>query len=93
MAKRLATRYGRKRHRADRGKLDVRKTIRKPLRGGSVTRGFGRAATCDRSFSGGLAARDRYQERTSWQSFWRLGCGMACGVDRFYSLAHRLQTG
>ena len=29
MAKRLATRYARKRHRADKGKLDVRKTIRK----------------------------------------------------------------
>src|SRR5580704_12686681 len=36
MAKRLATRYARKRHRADRGKLDVRKTIRKSMGHGGV---------------------------------------------------------
>src|ERR1700722_1460937 len=36
MAKRLATRYARKRHRADRGKLDVRKTIRKSMGYGGV---------------------------------------------------------
>ena len=36
MAKRLATRYSRKRHRAARGKLDVRKTIRKSMGYGGV---------------------------------------------------------
>ena len=36
MAKRLATKYSRKRHRADRGKLDVRKTIRKSMGHGGV---------------------------------------------------------
>ncbi|HZZ86922.1 MAG TPA: VWA domain-containing protein [Caulobacteraceae bacterium] len=36
MAKRLATRYSRKRHRADKGKLDVRKTIRKSMGYGGV---------------------------------------------------------
>ncbi len=36
MAKRLATRYARKRHRADKGKLDVRKTIRKSMGYGGV---------------------------------------------------------
>jgi len=36
MAKRLATRYSRKRHRADKGKLDVRKTIRKSMAHGGV---------------------------------------------------------
>jgi len=36
MAKRLATRYSRKRHRAARGKLDVRKTIRKSMPYGGV---------------------------------------------------------
>jgi hypothetical protein len=36
MAKRLATRYSRKRHRAHRGKLDVRKTIRKSMGYGGV---------------------------------------------------------
>ena len=36
MAKRLATRYSRKRHRADKGKLDVRKTIRRSMGYGGV---------------------------------------------------------
>jgi hypothetical protein len=36
MAKRLASKYSRKRHRADRGKLDVRKTIRKSMGYGGV---------------------------------------------------------
>ena len=36
MAKRLATRYARKRHRADKGKLDVRKTIRKSMGYGGI---------------------------------------------------------
>lgn len=36
MAKRLATRYSRKRHRAHRGHLDVRKTIRKSMGYGGV---------------------------------------------------------
>ena len=36
MAKRLASRYSRKRHRADKGKLDVRKTIRKSMPYGGV---------------------------------------------------------
>ncbi len=36
MAKRLATRYARKRHRAHRGNLDVRKTIRKSMGYGGV---------------------------------------------------------
>jgi len=36
MAKRLASRYSRKRHRADRGKLDVRKTIRRSMPYGGV---------------------------------------------------------
>ena len=36
MAKRLATKYSRKRHRADKGKLDVRKTIRKSMGYGGV---------------------------------------------------------
>jgi len=36
MAKRLATRYARKRHRAHKGKLDVRKTIRKSMGYGGV---------------------------------------------------------
>ncbi len=36
MAKRLASRYARKRHRADKGKLDVRKTIRKSMGYGGV---------------------------------------------------------
>ena len=36
MAKRLASRYARKRHRADRGKLDVRKTIRRSMPYGGV---------------------------------------------------------
>ena len=36
MAKRLATRYSRKRHRADKGRLDVRKTIRKSMGYGGV---------------------------------------------------------
>jgi uncharacterized protein with von Willebrand factor type A (vWA) domain len=36
MAKRLATRYSRKRHRAARGKLDVRRTIRKSMGYGGV---------------------------------------------------------
>jgi uncharacterized protein len=36
MAKRLATRYSRKRHRAAKGKLDVRKTIRKSMGYGGV---------------------------------------------------------
>ncbi|HLY81064.1 MAG TPA: VWA domain-containing protein, partial [Caulobacteraceae bacterium] len=36
MAKRLASRYGRKRHRADRGRLDVRKTIRRSMPYGGV---------------------------------------------------------
>jgi uncharacterized protein with von Willebrand factor type A (vWA) domain len=36
MAKRLATRYARKRHRADKGKLDVRKTIRRSMPYGGV---------------------------------------------------------
>ncbi|MFI4935410.1 MAG: VWA domain-containing protein [Caulobacterales bacterium] len=36
MAKRLATRYSRKRHRAKKGKLDVRKTIRKSMGYGGV---------------------------------------------------------
>jgi uncharacterized protein len=36
MAKRLATRYARKRHRADKGKLDVRRTIRKSMAHGGV---------------------------------------------------------
>jgi len=36
MARRLATRYARKRHRADKGKLDVRKTIRKSMGYGGV---------------------------------------------------------
>ena len=36
MAKRLATRYARKRHRAHKGKLDVRKTIRKCMGYGGV---------------------------------------------------------
>ena len=36
MAKRLATRYARKRHRSDKGKLDVRKTIRKSMGYGGV---------------------------------------------------------
>jgi uncharacterized protein with von Willebrand factor type A (vWA) domain len=36
MAKRLANRYARKRHRAHRGKLDVRKTIRKSMGYGGV---------------------------------------------------------
>jgi uncharacterized protein with von Willebrand factor type A (vWA) domain len=36
MAKRLATRYSRKRHRADKGRLDVRKTIRRSMPYGGV---------------------------------------------------------
>ena len=36
MAKRLATRYARKRHRAHKGKLDVRKTIRRSMGHGGV---------------------------------------------------------
>jgi hypothetical protein len=36
MAKRLASRYARKRHRADKGKLDVRRTIRKSMGYGGV---------------------------------------------------------
>jgi hypothetical protein len=36
MAKRLASRYSRKRHRADKGKLDVRKTIRRSMPYGGV---------------------------------------------------------
>lgn len=36
MAKRLASRYSRKRHRADKGKLDVRKTIRRSMGYGGV---------------------------------------------------------
>jgi uncharacterized protein with von Willebrand factor type A (vWA) domain len=36
MAKRLATRYSRKRHRAHKGKLDVRKTIRRSMPYGGV---------------------------------------------------------
>ncbi|MGH6957757.1 MAG: VWA domain-containing protein, partial [Caulobacteraceae bacterium] len=36
MAKRLATRYSRKRHRADKGNLDVRKTIRRSMGYGGV---------------------------------------------------------
>ena len=36
MAKRLATKYSRRRHRADKGKLDVRKTIRKSMPYGGV---------------------------------------------------------
>ncbi len=36
MAKRLATKYSRKRHRADKGKLDVRRTIRKSMGYGGV---------------------------------------------------------
>jgi uncharacterized protein with von Willebrand factor type A (vWA) domain len=36
MAKRLASRYSRKRHRADKGRLDVRKTIRKSMPYGGV---------------------------------------------------------
>ncbi len=36
MAKRLASRYGRKRHRADKGRLDVRKTIRRSMPYGGV---------------------------------------------------------
>jgi len=36
MAKRLASRYARKRHRADKGKLDVRKTIRRSMGYGGV---------------------------------------------------------
>jgi uncharacterized protein with von Willebrand factor type A (vWA) domain len=36
MAKRLASRYSRKRHRADKGRLDVRKTIRRSMPYGGV---------------------------------------------------------